>query len=102
TCLIGLVIAPILGSHMVEGQANVFTQEIEQEVVQNENEATSLYKNMDIQKSVDAETGIVTANVTYQSSANGATITKSHKYVGTEAQVEAKIKALNQEVINFQ
>ncbi|PQJ31130.1 sodium-translocating pyrophosphatase [Nonlabens arenilitoris] len=100
TCLIGLVIAPILGGH-VDGQASVIKQEIEQEVVQNNEETSSIYKNLDIQKSVDAETGIVTAKVTYQSSANGATITKSHKYVGTEEQVEAKIKALNQEVINF-
>ncbi|MEO9501929.1 sodium-translocating pyrophosphatase [Nonlabens ulvanivorans] len=101
TCLIGLVIAPILGGHATDGQVSVITQQIEQEVVQNNEETISLYKNMDIQKSVDAETGIVTANVTYKSSANGATITKSHKYVGTEAQVEAKIQALNQEVINF-
>ena len=101
TCLIGLVIAPILGGHATDGQASVIKQKIEQEVVQNNEETSAFYKNMDIQKSVDAETGIVTANVTYQSSANGATITKSHKYVGTEAQVEAKIKALNQEVINF-
>ncbi len=102
TCLIGLVIAPILGGHAEEGHAAVMTQQIEKEIVQNNDATMNNYQDLDIQKTVDATTGIVTANVSYKKSTGGATITKSHEYVGTDAEVEARIKALNQEVINFQ
>ncbi|MGJ8683585.1 MAG: sodium-translocating pyrophosphatase [Nonlabens sp.] len=100
TCLIGLVIAPILGGHAVDGQVNT-SQEIEKEIVLNTAATTSVDQDLDIQKSVNAETGIVTATVSYKRSANGATITKSQKFIGTEAEVNAKIAALDKEISEF-
>jgi len=99
TCLIGLVIAPILGGHTDGNHAAVISQEVQTEMVQNN---VTISNDMDIQKTIDAETGIVTANVSYKKAVNGATITKTKKFVGTESQVEAKIKTFSlEEVINF-
>ncbi|WP_438962197.1 sodium-translocating pyrophosphatase [Nonlabens sp.] len=102
TCLIGLVIAPILGGHTEDGHATT-TPAVQQEVAATASAQnnSSIIKNTDIQKSVDEETGIVTAHVSYRRSLNGATITKTQKFIGTENEVNAKIAALNKSISEF-
>ncbi|APY01125.1 sodium-translocating pyrophosphatase [Lacinutrix venerupis] len=74
TCLIGLVVAPILGGHTEEGYAEV-TKEI------------SVENNITINKD-NAE-----ATVTYTTIVNGEEVIKKETFTGTKAQVEAKLKA---------
>ncbi len=85
TCLIGLVIAPILGGHTSEGHDDTSSNEIRKEV---KVEMTAV-------NSEDAK-----AVVTMTTSENGATITEEKVIEGTEAEVKAKLEALeNVEVI---
>lgn len=75
TCLIGLVIAPILGGHTEEGMAiKQDTKEI----------------------SVDFQlhsTDLAQATITYSSLINGKIITEEVTYNGTKAEVKAQLKA---------
>jgi len=73
TCLIGLVIAPILGGHAEEGYAN--TQEIS------------------IEKEMTFNNNIADATITYTMVVNGEEITKEETFKGTQAEVEAQLKA---------
>jgi len=94
TCLIGLVIAPILGSH-ADGAAsenmNVqSTTVVAQPVVvgQEENEDIS------VEKQVDAD-GKVTATVTISTKTSDSEVKTEEKvFTGTDAEVNAKIEAL--------
>ncbi|SDR66579.1 K(+)-stimulated pyrophosphate-energized sodium pump [Formosa sp. Hel1_31_208] len=73
TCLIGLVIAPILGGHTSEeGLAN------------NESE---------IEMVVDGSKDIAEATITYTTIENGEEVTKEELFSGTEAEVEAQLRA---------
>ncbi|AEH00336.1 sodium-translocating pyrophosphatase [Lacinutrix sp. 5H-3-7-4] len=74
TCLIGLVVAPILGGHTEEGYAAV-TKEI------------SVENNITINND-NAE-----ATITYTAIVNGEEVTKKETFTGTKAQVESKLKA---------
>ncbi|WP_213521337.1 sodium-translocating pyrophosphatase [Nonlabens sp.] len=101
TCLIGLVVAPILGGHTEEGQAALSTPKpVVQEVVVNSN-ANNTIQNVDIQKTVDEATGIVTAKVTVKTKVNGATVSKTHNLTGTKTEVDAKIAKIDKKVSNF-
>jgi len=101
TCLIGLVVAPILGGHTEEGQAALSTPTpVVQEVVVNSN-ANNTIQNVDIQKTVDEATGIVTAKVTVKTKVNGATVSKTHNLSGTKTEVDAKIAKIDKKVSNF-
>jgi K(+)-stimulated pyrophosphate-energized sodium pump len=101
TCLIGLVIAPILGGHGEKGQAVLSTPTpVVQEVVVNSNTNNTI-QNVDIQKTVDEATGIVTANVTIKTKVNGATVRKIHNLSGTKAEVDAQIARIDKEVSSF-
>jgi K(+)-stimulated pyrophosphate-energized sodium pump len=101
TCLIGLVIAPILGGHGEEGLAALSTPiPVVQEVAINNNQLSNI-KDIAIQKSVDEATGMVTAKVTIKSKVNGATVTKTHHLSGTKAEVDAKIAKMDAEASNF-
>jgi len=101
TCLIGLVIAPILGGHTEEGQAVLSTPTpVVQQVAMNIDEVTNL-KDVNIQKSVDEATGMVTAKVTIKKKVNGATVSKTHNLSGTKEEVDAQIAKMDKEVGNF-
>ncbi len=71
TCLIGLVIAPILGGHTDEGLTS-----------------TDLEINLEVSSDNDAE-----AVITYSMISNGEKITKTENFKGTEAEVSKKITA---------
>jgi K(+)-stimulated pyrophosphate-energized sodium pump len=101
TCLIGLVIAPILGGHGEEGLAALSTPIPVVQIVALNNDQLSNIKDIAIQKSVDEATGMVTAKVTIKSKVNGATVTKTHNLSGTKAEVDAKIAKMDAEGSNF-
>ncbi|MDF4204744.1 sodium-translocating pyrophosphatase [Maribacter sp. SA7] len=75
TCLIGLVIAPILGGHAEEGVALV-------------NDSKEVTVEMNVESSDLAE-----AIVTYSTTVNGESITEEVVYNGTKAEVEAQLQA---------
>jgi K(+)-stimulated pyrophosphate-energized sodium pump len=102
TCLIGLVIAPILGGHTDDAQAAVPTV-IEVNNIQDVavNGESITIQDVDVQKTVDDETGMVTANVTIKRKVNGATVSKTHHLKGTKAEVDAQIAQLDAEVTSF-
>ncbi len=86
TCLIGLVIAPILGGHdavIVAEEAEAI--EVVDAVVKSENKEISINKT----KSTD---GVVTANVTISTTVDGETKTSSQTFEGTDEEVTAKIE----------
>ncbi len=73
TCLIGLVIAPILGGHAEEGVA-----------MQNDTKEISVELNVQNQDLAEAV-------VTYTTTVNGEAVTEEVVYNGTKAEVEAKL-----------
>jgi K(+)-stimulated pyrophosphate-energized sodium pump len=87
TCLIGLVIAPILGGHS-EGVA-VNDQEII-EVVESEQTA----RFIEIEKTVNPETGMVTASVTVETNVDGQLDSEQYTFTGTDEEVDAQVADL--------
>jgi len=75
TCLIGLVIAPILGGHAEEGVASM-------------NDTKEVTIEMNVESADLAE-----AIVTYSTTVNGESITEEVVYNGTKAEVEAQLQA---------
>ncbi len=78
TCLVGLVIAPILGDHGSEEGLAI-------------NEEISIEAIVDNNKMVDA-------TITYTTTENGEEVTKEETFSGTEEEVEAKLKAFEASV----
>jgi K(+)-stimulated pyrophosphate-energized sodium pump len=107
TCLIGLVIAPILGGHTEEIEAAVITPEemvlideegnktivTETEVMRAENTGTALISK-EIMVTMSSEGGLTTAEVTFTTTKNGETSTETKTFEGTEAEVKAEIEML--------
>ncbi|MFN3756229.1 MAG: sodium-translocating pyrophosphatase [Flavobacterium sp.] len=85
TCLIGLVIAPILGGH---DAVTVVEEVVAVELV---DAVRSENKEISIEKSKSAD-GVVTANVTINTTVEGETKTSTQTFVGTEEEVNAKIE----------
>lgn len=81
TCLIGLVIAPILGGHAEEGVALL-----------NDTKEVTIEMNVE---SVD----LAEAIVTYSTTVNGESIIKEVVYNGTKAEVEAQLQAFENATI---
>ncbi len=96
TCLIGLVIAPILGGHTLEGHATSTGTDNTIEVA--ENTESSQLVDVKIKKSVDEATGLVTADVTYTTNINGVIESTTKNYEGTTAEVDTKIATLDKEL----
>jgi len=72
TCLIGLVIAPILGGHTETGVANT--------------------KEITIEKEMKIENNTAVATIVYTVIENGKVVTKEETFEGSKLDVEAKIK----------
>ncbi len=81
TCLIGLVIAPILGGHAKEGVALL-------------NDTKEVTIEMNVESADLAE-----AIVTYSTTVNGESIIKEVVYNGTKAEVEAQLQAFENATI---
>ncbi|MGB5980532.1 MAG: sodium-translocating pyrophosphatase [Nonlabens sp.] len=90
TCLIGLVVAPILGgdaAHNLTASASEKVMEISkpnEEIIE-----------VEVKKEIDETTGTVTAFVITKSKINGAIVSKTQEFFGTEQEVEEKIEALS-------
>jgi K(+)-stimulated pyrophosphate-energized sodium pump len=95
TCLIGLVIAPILGNHDADSMA---VNAVEIPMTVSTTTSNEVVQNIDVQKTVDASSGMVTALVTVSKSINGANVKQEQTFKGTAAEVDARIEALNKEL----
>ena len=73
TCLIGLVIAPILGGHTSD-------------------EGLTLTEDVNIEMTLDSE-DLAQATITYTTVENGVEVTKEEVFNGTKAEVESQIEA---------
>ena len=83
TCLIGLVIAPILGGHTADADAEIGKTNTE-EVIKKE-----------VVVKVEEENGTATAEVKVLKTENGRTTEKVHNFEGSRDDVESEIKKLN-------
>ena len=108
TCLIGLVIAPILagGHHSADealhtsdemyfidadGNKTVVTDEGDNEWI---SDKAQTRREVKVEMSVDGD--ITTADVTIETTVNGETTTEKTTFTGTEEEVQAKIDALKE------
>ena len=99
TCLVGLVIAPILGNHDAE-EGMAMTKEVE--VIMGDNLAKD-QKEVKVKVIMqDNNDGTVTANVTSTTFENGTSTVKKHVFTGTEEEVNAKINALENVKVNVE
>ncbi|WP_108802102.1 sodium-translocating pyrophosphatase [Aquimarina sp. Aq107] len=88
TCLIGLVIAPILGGHTSE--TAVATNEIE--VIETTSSSDKTGKLIQVEMNMDGD--IANAKVTITKTVNGKTSTEVKKLNGTEKDVKIKIEEI--------
>jgi K(+)-stimulated pyrophosphate-energized sodium pump len=89
TCLIGLVIAPILGGHSSEESHEINANTIEAQSISNEVIEKEIIVKMDAN-----DDGITKAVVKTTMTENGKEISTEQVFEGTEAEVKAQIKAL--------
>ncbi|MEZ4795585.1 MAG: sodium-translocating pyrophosphatase [Flavobacteriaceae bacterium] len=80
TCLVGLVIAPILGGHGSESEMSLNEEIVKKEMVEINDDGT---------------TGNAVATLTKTTTVNGVTTTEEKTVEGTLEEVQAKIKAMN-------
>ena len=95
TCLIGLVIAPILGGH-TESTVSETTDTVAVAMVDDEPAvvAQESTREVSVEKQKDSD-GNVTATVTISTSVNNGEVKTDQKtFTGTEAEVNAQIDAL--------
>jgi K(+)-stimulated pyrophosphate-energized sodium pump len=78
TCLIGLVIAPILGGHTSE-------------------EGVTLTEDIQIEKTIESK-DVAQATITYTVSENGVEVTKEKIFNGTETEVETQLTAFEKTI----
>ena len=88
TCLIGLVIAPILGGHT---EGDIPNQE--ETVMTSEAESRMISKEVKMEK--NTENDFVTAYVTVTKSVNGEEVTESFEFEGSELEVRKQVDAIN-------
>tara|TARA_B110000444_G_scaffold9673_1_gene8347 strand:- start:19025 stop:20038 length:1014 start_codon:yes stop_codon:yes gene_type:complete len=89
TCLIGLVIAPILGGHSSEESHEINVNTIEAQSISNEVIEKEITVKMDAN-----DDGITKAVVKTTMTENGKEISTEQVFEGTEAEVKTQIKAL--------
>jgi len=106
TCLIGLVIAPILGGHDVSetsmntsGEMMFIDEDGNQHILTTEEGAqvaaanrTEVSKEVKVEMSVEGD--VTTANVTTETTINGETTSETKTFTGTEAEVKEQVEAM--------
>jgi K(+)-stimulated pyrophosphate-energized sodium pump len=101
TCLIGLVIAPILGGHAAADTGAVVNPTTNTMQVKASTEVT-----MDVEKDVTvkmtSDKGVFTAEVVTVTQLDGATQKEISIFTGTEAEVMAKIEAMKFVEVNIE
>ncbi|MGK0385837.1 MAG: K(+)-stimulated pyrophosphate-energized sodium pump [Patiriisocius sp.] len=95
TCLIGLVIAPILGGHG-EGDTAMVSSSETMMIIDVDGNTKEVGDEVEKQVRVEMteENGITTAAVTIETKEGGYTKEETKTYSGTEAEVKAKIEAI--------
>ena len=100
TCLIGLVIAPILGGHAAADTGAVVSPTSTMQV------KASTEDTMDVEKDVTvnmtSDEGVFTAEVVTETKLDGATQKETKIFTGTEAEVMAKIEAMKIVEVNIE
>jgi len=86
TCLIGLVIAPVLGGHTEE---NIPNMEETSSIYNSESNANIISKEVKMEK--NTEDDFVTAYVVVTKDRNGEEVTETFEFEGTEAEVRNKV-----------
>ncbi|MFY0603070.1 MAG: sodium-translocating pyrophosphatase [Flavobacteriaceae bacterium] len=93
TCLIGLVVAPILGGHgSSEVHADVDVIEVHVDGGKHDKTKHATKKTVKVEMTKN-EDGTVKAVVTTSTTENGETVTKDEVFEGTKEEVEQKVKA---------
>jgi K(+)-stimulated pyrophosphate-energized sodium pump len=92
TCLIGLVIAPILGGHAAADTGAVVNPTSTMQVKASTEDTTDVEKDVTVK--VTSDEGVFTAEVVTVTKLDGATQKETKIFTGTEAEVTAKIDAL--------
>ena len=90
TCLIGLVIAPILGGHATEETAADANKENTMQV----DTVKQVEKQVRVEMTSDDDE-LFTATVTIETKKDGETTSETKSYTGTKQEVDAKIQALD-------
>lgn len=94
TCLVGLVISPILGGHSTE--VSGITSEGDKIIITEE--GTKVVE--DVSKEIRVEMGVegeeTVATVTIETTKNGATTTETKTFKGTEEEVKAQVEAMKE------
>ncbi|MFT4943056.1 MAG: K(+)-stimulated pyrophosphate-energized sodium pump [Flavobacteriales bacterium] len=93
TCLIGLVIAPILGGHAADAEAVLNPQSTKQ-VNMSQQDVTDVEKEKDVVIKMTSDEGVFTAEVITETKMDGFTKKETNVFTGTEAEVMAKIEAM--------
>lgn len=97
TCLIGLVVAPILGGHSSDAtHGNTDTIEVTVKELANNDVGKKIVK-MNVTKNEDGTTKAVITTSTIE---NGVTVTKDEIIEGTKEEVEKKLEAFEKEAEN--
>ena len=91
TCLIGLVVAPILGGHSTDEVLTTEVIEITVDAKAELNQSSEKIFNVSVSKKED---GTFEGTVNYTTTENDTTVTKEEVFKGTEEEVQAKIEAL--------
>ncbi|MBR9757451.1 MAG: sodium-translocating pyrophosphatase [Algicola sp.] len=98
TCLVGLVIAPILGNHGAETDTGVATETTRVEA------SNEVIKKVSVDMEVDEQEGVAKAEVVtyvYQNE-NGIPEVNEKVIAGSLAEVEARLNALKADAVTFQ
>ena len=95
TCLIGLVVAPILGGHSTDEVLTTEVIEITVDAKAKFNQNSEKMFNVTVSKK---ENGTFKGTVNYTTTENDITITKEEVFEGTEEEVQAKIEALEKNI----
>ena len=103
TCLVGLVIAPILGGHGMDEEIKGENVSEEMYMIDEDGNQTLLTDNQaeqvkevskEIMVSLSSNDTLTTADVTIKTTKDGETTTESKTFKGTEEEVNAQIEAL--------
>lgn len=98
TCLVGLVIAPILGGHSSDNtHSDADVIEVTVDKIANNTMVKEIVK-VDVQKNAD---GTEKVTITTTTTDNGETVTKDEVFEGTAEEVKKKIEALDKEIENI-
>ena len=100
TCLIGLVIAPILGGHAAADTGAVVNPTSTMQVKASTEDTTDVEK--DVTVNMTSDEGVFTAEVVTVTKLDGATQKETKIFTGTEAEVMAKIEAMKIVEVNIE